>query len=120
MSKEFFFWVPSLTYLLVIGEGMALLFGMVIANHKSGWNMRKNHILLISDLVIGWSTFLILLMDYVGFPIIILTTVLLLSHAYRVVEPYLKVEIPFCFNQPLSIINLVKFVGLAVSIYIFI
>ena len=120
MSKEFLLWIPSITYIFVIGEALALLFGMVLTKQQSAWNTRKNQTILILDIVLGWSTFLILMMNQTGLLILIPNVILMLSHAYRVVETYLKVEMPFCFNQPLSIINLVKFVGLAISIYIFI
>ena len=76
--------------------------------------------LLILDIVLGWSTFLILLMNYTGLLILIPTTLLLLSHAYRIIELFFTKTTPFCFNQSLSLINLAKFVGLAFSIYIFI
>ena len=120
MDKEFFLWIPSITLIFVIGEALALLFGMVLTKNKSVWNTRKNQAILILDLVLGWSTFLILLMNQNGLLILIPTTILMLSHAYRIIELFIQKTIPFCFNQPLSIINLVKFVGLAVSIYIFI
>lgn len=120
MSRELLLWVPIITYFLVIGEALALLFGLVVAKSQSEWNTRKNHALLYIDLVLGWSTFLILLMGYAGIPILIFTTILLLSHAYRVVETTLKIEVPFCFNQPLSFINLAKFTGLAFCIILFI
>jgi hypothetical protein len=120
MIKDIISWIPAVTYLVVIGEAMALLFGLVIAKKQSPWNSRKNQTLLILDIVLGWSTFLILLMDYSGLLILIPTTLLLLSHAYRIIEMFFIKTPPFCFNQSLSMINLAKFVGLAISIYIFI
>lgn len=120
MIKDLLSWIPTVTYLAIIGEAMALLFGLVIAKKQSPWNNRKNHSLLILDIVLGWSTFLILLMNYAGLVILVPTTLLLLSHAYRIIEQFYTKTTPFCFNQPLSLINLTKFVGLAISIYLFI
>jgi hypothetical protein len=46
MIKDLFSWIPAITYLVVIGEAMALLFGLMITKSQSAWNTRKNQIIL--------------------------------------------------------------------------
>jgi hypothetical protein len=120
MIKEYVSWIPTITYIVIISEVLALLFGIVIAKNQSIWNTRKNQVLLYSDLVFAWSAFLMLIMGYIGAVILIFSIILLLSHAYRIIEYYLKIGMPFCFNRPLYLVNLAKFAGLAISIYVFI
>ena len=104
--------------ILVAGEAAALAVGIhIIKKSQSPWISPKNDLLLALDIVVG-LVLILLAFDSANFPqplLFPLFTILgLITHIFRIWEYRNYRESSFCGNKPLSVFNILKFVGLLI------
>lgn len=112
------FWIFTLVLLLIAGEAIALLLGMVILpKQKVSWANRKNIFFLAMDILLPLLAWLLLIYPQSAQLQLLLLILLGASHAYREVEVQIKDPEPFCYNQPLRLVNLLKLAGILLLLW---
>ena len=111
--KDLLLYLNIILCLLVIGEALALIIGMNLSGFEGNeWLTLKNYLFLLLDIALGLIIFILTLehtkKDYYLY-ILVLLTILFISHLYREIEYFFEIIDKFCANIPLFIFNNIKF-----------
>lgn len=113
--------IGFLVYLLVTGEALALIAGLLVFKKPSlKWASAANITLDLSDLLLGgylFSLYFGLTKSSSGLEILLAMMALIATHSFRASQTLRKVINPYCFNQPLSIVNWIKLTGLLILFF---
>ena len=113
--------ISILINLLVTGEALALLIGLLVFRKPSlEWASAGNISLVLSDLLLGGYLFQYyfgLINNRRGLEVLVVTMVLIATHSFRASQTLRKAKDPYCFNRPLGIVNWIKLAGLALLFF---
>ena len=118
MNPELFQTIGIAICLIIAGEALALLAGLFIFKKPTHeWANLVNIALVSSDLIMGGY----LLQDYLGLiinhnelEVLLLIMALIATHSFRTSQTLRMARNPYCFNQPLGIVNWIKLAGVSV------
>jgi hypothetical protein len=113
--------IGFLVSLLIVGEALALIAGLLFFKKPSlVWASAVNIALVLSDLLLGGYLF----PKYFRFTnsrsaleVLRAMMVLIATHSFRASQTLRKVKNPYCFNQPLGVINWIKMAGLLILFF---
>ncbi len=115
MNGEFQQIIFLITALIIFVEALALFVGMEFFSDSKVWLNSKNNILLLLDILIGFTFLFIFIYvkEYLDDTLVaVLAVISIVAHAFRELEYFMDVRNKFCFNIPLLIINSIKIIGL--------
>jgi hypothetical protein len=110
--------IGSFVSLLIVGEALVLIVGLVFFKKPSlVWASAVNIALVLCDFLLGGYLF----PKYFGFTnsrsaleVLGAMMVLIATHSFRASQTLRKAKNPYCFNQPLGVINWIKLLGLLI------
>ena len=118
MNLELIQTIGIATCLIIAGEALALLAGLLIFKKPTyEWANHVNIALVSSDLIMGGfllQYYLGLIVEYTELDVLLLIMAIIATHSYRASQTLRMARNPYCFNKPLGIINWIKLAGVLV------
>lgn len=121
MNFTFIQTIGILVHLLVAGEALALMIGLLVFKKPSlEWAGAVNITLVLSDLLLSgylFQHYFGLYNNRGGLDILLATMALIATHSFRTSQTLRKAKNPYCFNRPLGIVNWIKLAGLVLLFF---